>query len=419
MEDLKSRGRSKIDWASRHMPLLERLRDELKSEQPLAGHRVAMSIHLEAKTACLAILLRDAGAEVWVTGSNPLSTQDDVAAALAEHEGVVVHARHGVSETEYTEHLRQVLAPKPDLILDDGGDLVQLLHEMNESDMGEVLGGCEETTTGVARLAQRARQGALRFPMFAVNDARMKHLFDNRYGTGQSTWDGIMRSTNLLVAGKQVVVAGYGWCGRGIALRARGLGARVTVTEIDPVKAVEAWMDGFLVAPMREAIREADFLVTATGVNDIVTREDLRVAKDGLVMSNAGHFNVEINLNHLAEVATQQRDARHGIVEYTLADGRRLYVLAEGRLVNLALGDGHPVEIMDISFALQALTLCHVAGGASLPADLYPVPREIDDRVARMKLEDLGTSIDQLTEAQRRYAGLADDAEPAGKEECE
>ena len=398
-------GRAKIDWAAAHMPLRRRLREEFSAEQPFRNRRIAMSIHLEAKTACLAILLRDGGAEVWVTGSNPLSTQDDVAEALAEEDGISVRARHGVTAEEYDEHLGEVLAPEPEMILDDGGDLVEMLHNMPPR---EILGGCEETTTGVARLRARARSGTLRFPMFAVNDARMKYLFDNRYGTGQSTWDGILRSTNLLVAGQEVLVAGYGWCGRGIALRARGLGARVTVAEVDPIRAVEAWMDGFAVAPLREAIRSADFVVSATGCSDVVTREAFEAAKDGVVLANAGHFNVEVNLADLTALARSTRSVREGIVEYTLTDGRRLYVLGEGRLVNLALGDGHPIEIMDISFAVQALTLLHLVRGARRPPGLYSVPPEIDERVARMKLETLGAAIDTLSAAQRTYLGLED-----------
>jgi adenosylhomocysteinase len=397
------RGRVKIDWAADHMPLLAKLRADFLRERPFDGHRIAMSIHLEAKTACLAILLRDAGAEVWVTGSNPLSTQDDVAAALAEERDVSVRARHGVSIDEYTRHLREVLASDPDLILDDGGDLVERLHEDGFSG---VLGGCEETTTGVARLRARDRRGELRFPMFAVNDARMKYLFDNRYGTGQSVWDAITRSTNLLVAGKCVLIAGYGWCGRGIALRARGLGARVTVAEVDPVRAIEAWMDGFAVAPLREAIRDADFLITATGCADVVTRNALAGAKDGILLANAGHFDVEINVDHLKEMARGHRTVRPGIVEFELDDGRKLLLMGEGRLVNLALGDGHPVEIMDISFAVQALTLRHLAQRGPFAAGLYPVPAEIDETVARMKLAALGTSIDGLSDSQRIYLGL-------------
>jgi adenosylhomocysteinase len=382
------------------MPLLGELRREFAVEQPFRGRRIAMSIHLEAKTACLAILLRDGGGRVAVTGSNPLSTQDDVALALAEEDGISVHARRGVSPEEYTDHLRQTLAVRPDLVLDDGGDLVEVLHE--DSARG-IHGGCEETTTGVARLRRRASRGELAFPMFAVNDARMKCLFDNRHGTGQSVWDAILRSTNLLVAGKNVVVAGYGWCGRGIALRARGLGGRVTVTEVDPVKALEAAMDGFSVAPMRQAIGEADFVVTATGCVGVVSADDLAVAKDGVLLSNAGHFNVEINLDDLRRLTRASRRVRDGIDEHTLHDGRRLYVLGEGRLVNLVLGDGHPVEIMDISFALQALTLRHIASSPALSPGVYAVPDEVDRDVARRRLAAVETSIDEWTEAQRAY----------------
>jgi len=400
-------GREKIDWASAHTPLLNHIRSQFLDERPFAGHRIAMSIHLEAKTACLAILLRDGGAEVWVTGSNPLSTQDDVASALAEQENVSVHARHGVSAEQYTNHLREVLEPKPDLILDDGGDLVHLLHTEFTYDL---LGGCEETTTGVARLRTRAARGELHFPMFAVNDAKLKSLFDNRYGTGQSTWDGILRSTNVLAAGKDVLVAGYGWCGRGIARRAQGLGARVTVAEVDPVRALEAWMDGFAVAPIAEAIGSADILVTATGCEDVVTEEVLRRAKDGCILANAGHFNVEISLPALVRMAEAQRQVRHGVVEYRFADGRRVYLLGEGRLVNLALGDGHPIEIMDMSFAVQALTLQHLIDAGPFEAGVHSVPDAIDRRIARLKLESLGVTIDTLSSHQRAYLGVSGDS---------
>ena len=396
-------GRAKINWAASRMDLLNRLREGLFQDQPFAGHRIGMSIHLEAKTACLAILLRDGGAKVFVTGSNPLSTQDDVAFALGKEENISVYARRGVSQAEYFDHLREVLAKRPDLILDDGGDLVKLLHEEVE---GEILGGCEETTTGVHRLRILDRKKLLRFPMFAVNDAKMKYLFDNRYGTGQSVWDGILRSTNLLVAGKTVLVAGYGWCGRGIALRARGLGARVTVSEVDPVRAVEAVMDGFAVAPLVEAIREADFLITATGCRDVVTEKALVNAKDGLLLANAGHFDVEINKMALGRLAVSHQEVRNGIMAHTLSDGRRLYLMGEGRLVNLVLGDGHPVEIMDISFALQALMLRHIVECSPLAPHLYPVPAHIDQQVASMKLDCLGIRIDTLTESQRDYLGL-------------
>ena len=400
---LVEHGKKKIDWAAAHMPLLGRLHSTFEEKSPLHGHRIGMSIHLEAKTACLALLLRTGGAQVAVTGSNPLSTQDDVAAALAA-EGIEVHAKHGASEAEYFADLRSVLATEPDLILDDGGDLVKLLHG---EEMGlKIRGGCEETTTGVHRLRILEQEGKLRFPMYAVNDAKMKYLFDNRYGTGQSVWDGIMRSTNLLIAGKNVLVAGYGWCGRGIAMRARGLGARVLVTEVDPIRAVEALMDGFSVGAMEQMIERADFLITATGCRDVVIKEALAKAKDGLVMANAGHFDVEINKLALAALATRQEDVRDGIRQFTFADGRKVYLLGDGRLVNLVLGDGHPVEIMDISFALQALTLQHIVESDQLSPAVYSVPGEIDRKVAEMKLASLGVRIDSLTPDQSAYLGL-------------
>ena len=402
--DSIERGRRKIGWAGSHMELLASLREEFMSSRPLSGRRVGMSIHLEAKTACLAMLLRDAGAQVYITGSNPLSTQDDVASALAQEPDIVVYARRGVSEKEYFAHLRQVLSNGPDLILDDGGDLVSLLHEQAQSG---VMAGCEETTTGVNRLRVLAREGRLRFPMFAVNDAQMKSLFDNRYGTGQSVWDAIMRSTNLLVAGKRALVAGYGWCGRGVAMRASGLGAKVTVAEVDPVRAVEALMDGFSVAPLSEAIGSADFLITTTGCSKVVTSDALQNAKDGILLANAGHFDVEIDKDALGSIAMSKRRVREGIEEFVLEDGRCLYLLGEGRLVNLVVGDGHPVEIMDISFALQALTLEYAVANAPLAPDLHAVPEEIDRRVAQMKLESVGVQIDQLTAEQQSYLGLS------------
>ncbi len=400
------RGRAKIDWASAHMPLLNRIRSSFVDDLPFSGKRISMSIHLEAKTACLAILLRDGGADVWVTGSNPLSTQDDIAAALAEEDRITVNAKHGASAAEYTEDLRRTLTCQPHLILDDGGDLVALLHEDPQE---SVIGGCEETTTGVGRLRMMAKEERLLFPMFAVNDAKMKSLFDNRYGTGQSVWDGIFRSTNLLIAGKSVIVVGYGWCGRGIALRASGLGARVTVCDVNPISALEAWMEGFSVAPIAEAIRTADLVITATGCADAVPEQALKNAKDGLVLANAGHFNVEIRPDALASLAQSHKTVRDGVEQYELPDGRRLHLLGEGRLVNLALGDGHPVEIMDLSFAIQALTLRHLLDESPLEPAVYAVPSEIDEHVARLKLETLGVHIDSLTQAQKMYLGLDGD----------
>ena len=405
MSEPLERGREKIAWARAHMPLLARIEGDFARERPFSGVRIALSIHLEAKTARLALLLAAGGAELAVTGSNPLSTQDDVVEALRA-EGLAVTGRRGAGPEEYREDLVRTLSIRPHLVLDDGGDLTALLHGECRDLGDEVIGICEETTTGVIRLRELAGEGKLRFPAIAVNDARMKHLFDNRYGTGQSTWDAIMRTTNLLVAGKTVVVAGYGWCGRGIALRARGLGARVVVAEVDPVRAAEALMDGFHVAPLREAIGGADFLITATGCRDVVTWEDLLSAKDGIVLANAGHFDVEIDVKALRERA-RGRSVRENVEEFTLPNGKRVYLLAQGRLVNLAAGDGHPVEIMDISFALQALSLRWLLEeGRGLAPGVYPVPREIDEGVARMFLAARGVRIDSLTPDQRRYLGL-------------
>ncbi|MDI3279906.1 MAG: adenosylhomocysteinase [Bacillota bacterium] len=400
---LAPEGRQRILWARRHMPVLNRIREEFTASLPLRGRKIAISVHLEAKTACLALTLRDAGAEVAVTGSNPLSTQDPVAAALVE-EGLRVYAWHGATEEEYRRHLNLTLDFGPDLVIDDGGDLVHLLHTARQDLLPGVRGGTEETTTGVLRLRAREREGALRFPMVAVNDAYSKYLFDNRYGTGQSTWDGIMRTTNLLVAGKVVVVAGYGWCGRGIAARAAGLGARVVVCEVDPIRALEAAMDGYQVLPMREAARVGDIFVTATGCRDVVRGEHFDLMKDGAVLANAGHFNVEINLPELAARAVERRPARQNVEEFVLSDGRRLYLLGEGRLVNLACGDGHPIEIMDLSFALQALAIQYVDQHAGeLAPGVHRVPAELDRRVAELKLASLGVEIDRLSEEQQEY----------------
>ncbi|MFQ6090201.1 MAG: adenosylhomocysteinase, partial [Candidatus Bipolaricaulia bacterium] len=346
-------------------------------------------------------VLQAGGAEVAVTGSNPLSTQDDVAAALAET-GIAVFAWHGATPEEYRQHLNSVLDTEPQLIIDDGGDLVKLLHTSRKE--LKPLGGCEETTTGVQRLRALERGKKLRFPMFAVNDAKMKHMFDNRYGTGQSTWDGIMRATNLSVAGKTAVVVGYGWCGRGIAMRGRGLGANVIVTEVDPIKGVEAAMDGFRVMPLRRAAEQGDIFITATGCIDAIDEVALRNMKDGVILANAGHFDVEISLPALNGLAVSRREVRPNVEEFSLPDGRRLYLLAQGRLVNLAAADGHPVEIMDLSFAVQALTAEHILRHRKeLQPRLYPVPEEIDRLVAEMALCTLGLEIDSLSEAQGRY----------------
>jgi len=394
-------GERKIAWAGAHMPLLNRIRERFERERPFSGIRIGVSIHLEAKTAYLAQVLQAGGGEVAVTGSNPLSTQDDVAAALAAA-GIKVFARHGMTMEEYERHLNLVLDTKPELIIDDGGDLVRLLHSTRKEITP--LGGCEETTTGVQRLRALEKEKRLRFPMFAVNDAKMKHLFDNRYGTGQSVWDGIIRTTNLSVAGKRVVVAGYGWCGKGIALRARGLGAEVIITEVEPFRALEAAMEGFRVMPMKQAAKEGDIFITATGCIDVIGKESLRLMKDGAILANAGHFDVEISLPALEELAVSRREVRPNVEEFELTDGRRIYLLARGRLVNLAAADGHPVEIMDLSFALQALTAEYLLKHhKELEPHLYPVPEEVDRKVAEMALEAMGLEIDSLSEAQRRY----------------
>ena len=401
--NLAPQGRLKMDWAWDHMPVLSRLKERLSVEKPLAGKKVAISLHLEAKTACLAELIRDAGAEVAITGSNPLSTQDDIAASLAAS-GVTVFAKYNPSPEEYKSHLIKTLETKPDLIIDDGGDLISILHSERPDLMENVVGGCEETTTGILRLRSLEKEGALKFPMVAVNDAYSKFLFDNRYGTGQSVWDGINRTTNLVVAGKTVVVVGYGWCGRGVAMRAKGLGAKVIVTEVDAIKATEAFMDGFEVMPIKEAAKHGDFFITTTGNKGVITAEHYQVMKNGAIMANAGHFNVEIDVDQLEAAAVKQRVVRKDITEYVMADGRKLYLLAEGRLVNLAAGDGHPAEIMDMTFALQALSLLYVyENHAKLGAKVLDVPYQIDEQVARYFLESNGVNIDRLTEEQEKY----------------
>ena len=403
-------GEQKIAWVKGNMPLLRGIEAEFAEKKPLLGKRIALSIHLEAKTAYLCRVLAAGGAEMFITGSNPLSTQDDIAAALV-HGGLNVYAWHGTTPEEYEAHTRRVIEAKPHFIIDDGGDLVTLIHNEYPELLENVIGGCEETTTGILRLHAMEKAGALRFPMIAVNDADCKHLFDNRYGTGQSVWDGINRTTNLIVAGKNVVVAGYGWCGKGVAMRAKGLGAKVYVTEVDPVKALEAFMDGFTVLPMDEAAALGDFFVTVTGCCDVITARHFEKMKDGAILCNAGHFNVEVDVATLAAMAVEQKTRRKNIVGYRLPDGRRINVLAEGRLVNLAAGDGHPAEIMDMSFAIQAMGALYLVQnnrGKTMPAGVIPVPREIDRDVAMRKLRFSGLSIDTLTEKQRDYLGCYD-----------
>lgn len=401
---LAPKGQKKIEWARRNMGILSKVRKRFSREKPFRGKKLALCIHLESKTACLARTLRVGGAELAVSSSNPLSTQDDVAAALAETEGIKVFAKRGLTQEEYNDCLLQVLEIQPDIVIDDGGDLTKLLHGEKSELAGKVIGGCEETTTGVNRLKALNRKGKLKFPMFNVNDAKMKHFFDNRYGTGQSTWEGIMRATNLSIAGKTVAVAGYGWCGRGIALRAKGLGADVIVTEVDPVKAVEAKMDGFGVMKMAEAVEEADIIVSSTGCKGVVTEKMFGEMKDGAIMANAGHFDVEIDKERLEKISQGSKELRKDVKEYKLENGKKLYLLADGRLVNLVAGDGHPVEIMDTSFALQSLTAEYILKNREkLEPKLYPVPEEIDRKVAEMKLEAMGVEIDKLTPEQKEY----------------
>jgi len=405
LSDLSERGERRIEWARDHMPVLASIREEVRRSKALKGLRIGIALHTEAKTAVLALALRDAGATVRLASCNPLTTDDSVAAALAEVHGLEVYARKWQSTEEYYDNLHKVLDLKPDLVIDDGADLAFLLHTKRRDLLERVRGGNEETTTGVMRLRAMEREGKLRFPMIDVNDAKMKHLFDNRYGTGQSVFDGIMTATNLLVAGKVFVVAGYGWCGRGIATRARGMGARVIVTEVDPVKALEASMDGFEVLPMARAARIADFIVSATGVKDVVTTKHLASLKDGVVLANAGHFDNEIARAEIERHAKGKRRVREFVDEYTLPGGKRAHLLAEGRLVNLAAGQGHPVEIMDLSFALQAASIAHLATHAGrLKPRVHPVPQAIDDKIAKLKLRALGLRIDRLSKAQRTYA---------------
>lgn len=396
-------GDQKIEWVKRNCDLLRTLESEFEKTKPFAGKKVALSVHLEAKTAYLCKVLKAGGAEMYVTGSNPLSTQDDVAAALVKA-GLEVHAWYDATDEEYNHHIRQILKVGPNIIIDDGGDLVNMMHTEFTDLIPQVIGGCEETTTGIIRLETMNRAGKLQFPMVRVNNAQCKHFFDNRYGTGQSVWDGINRTTNLIVAGKIVVVAGYGWCGKGTAMRAKGLGARVIVTEIDPVKAIEAVMDGFDVMPMKEAAKYGDFFVTVTGCDKVIDEEDFMEMKDGAILCNAGHFDCEIDMARLREIAVSSKEMRKNIIGYELSNGHTLCVLGEGRLVNLACGDGHPAEIMDMSFAIQALSAKYlVEKGSTLTEKLIDVPEEVDRDVAVRKLNFLGKQIDVLTPEQEKY----------------
>ena len=401
--ELKDSGLRKIDWVRSNMPLLRSIEERFIKERPFAGTKVTLSVHLEAKTAYLVTVLAAGGADIRATGSNPLSTQDDVAAALVS-KGIETFAFYNATPEEYATHIEAALDHGPNIIIDDGGDLVHMVHTKRTDLLPNVYGGCEETTTGIVRLKAMAKAGELKFPMIAVNNAQCKYLFDNRYGTGQSVWDGINRTTNLIVAGKTVVVAGYGWCGKGVAMRAKGFGAKVVVTEVDPIKAIEAYMDGFEVMPMAKAAEIGDFFVTVTGCRDVISAEHFALMKDGAIMCNAGHVDVEVAVAELEKIAVKKELRRNNIMGYTLKNGRTVNVIAEGRLVNLAAGDGHPAEIMDLSFALQALSAEYVLKHKDeLKPGVIGVPAEIDVAVANAKLKALGIEYDRLTDAQKAY----------------
>jgi adenosylhomocysteinase len=401
---LADKGRFHMQWAAREMPVLDLLEQRFAKERPLAGIRISACLHVTSETANLMRVLQAGGADVVLTASNPLSTQDDIAATLVAHYEMPVYAIKGEDSATYYAHIRAALDHKPHITMDDGADLVSTLHKERRELLDGILGGTEETTTGVIRLRAMARDGELMFPIVAVNDAMTKHLFDNRYGTGQSTLDGIIRATNVLIAGKTVVVAGYGWCSRGIALRAKGLGANVIVTEVDPLKALEAVMDGYRVMPMAEAAPQGDIFVTSTGDINVIDKHHVEVMKSGAIMANSGHFNVEINIPELEKIAVEVRRVREFLDEYILADGRRLYLAGEGRLVNLAAAEGHPSAVMDMSFANQSLAVEYmVKNHASLQRIVYSVPEEIDQQIARLKLAAMGVKIDILTPEQEAY----------------
>lgn len=400
-------GHDKIAWVKNFMPVLRSIDEEYSKIKPFAGKKVVITMHLEAKTAYLALVFKNAGAEVIATGSNPLSTQDDVVAALVE-DGVTVYSWYNCTNEEYDMFIDKALDCNPDMIIDDGGDLVARIHNERPELIDRIIGGSEETTTGVIRLKALAEQGKLKFPMIAANDAYCKYLFDNRYGTGQSTWDGIMRTTNLVIAGKTVVIAGYGWCGKGGAMRAKGLGANVVITEVDPIKAIEAVFDGFRVMPMEEAAKIGDIFLTLTGCDNVINEKHFALMKDGAMMANSGHFDVEINKVDLLKNSVSHRPVRKNIEEYVQKDGRKLYLLAEGRLVNLAAGDGHPAEIMDLSFGVQFFSALHILNHhQEMENKVYLMPEEINTKIAQIKLKALGVELDELTEEQKAYLAKA------------
>ena len=401
---LAERGLLKIEWAGSEMPVLALIRERFRKERPLEGLGLAACLHVTSETANLAITLRDGGARLALCASNPLSTQDDVAAALAGQHGIPTYAIKGEDERTYYRHIDAALANRPNMTMDDGADLLTVLHTQKSELLTDVIGGTEETTTGVIRLKSMARDGALKYPVVAVNEAMTKHFFDNRYGTGQSTIDGVIRATNILLASKTLVVVGYGWCGRGVASRARGMGAHVVVTEVDPVRALEALMDGYQVMPMAEAVARADIVITVTGNLNVIDRQHVERMKDGAILANSGHFNDEINIPAIEEQARGKRRVRDFVDEYRLPDGRRIYLLAEGRLINLAAAEGHPAAVMDMSFANQALAAEYLAKNAKqLENQVYVVPEEIDREIARLKLVAMGVQIDTLTGEQEKY----------------
>jgi adenosylhomocysteinase len=401
---LAEQGALRIEWAENEMPVLRLIRQRFEQQKPLRGIRIAACLHVTTETANLMRTLQAGGAEIALCASNPLSTQDDVAAALVKYDGIAVYAIKGEDKETYYRHIHQVLDTNPQLTMDDGCDLVSTLHTERREQLDGVIGGTEETTTGVIRLRAMAKEGVLRYPIIAVNDAYTKHLFDNRYGTGQSTIDAILRATNLLLAGRKFVVIGYGWCGRGVATRARGMGAHVIICEVDPLKALEALMDGFEVMPLSQAATVGDIFVTVTGNLHVLREEHFRAMKSGAIVANSGHFNVEIDIPALERMARAKRTIRPFVEEYTLPDGRRLYLLGEGRLVNLAAAEGHPAAVMDMSFANQALSVEYIVNHqGKLPCEVFPVPREIDAQVAQLKLQALGVQIDTLTPEQQAY----------------
>jgi adenosylhomocysteinase len=407
---LATEGIRRIEWADRQMPVLAAIRDRFEREQPLNGYRIAACLHVTTETANLARTLKAGGADVVLCASNPLSTQDDVAAALVEEFDISVFAIKGEDNDTYYSHIEAAVDHKPHLTMDDGADVIGVLHSARREQLGDIIAGTEETTTGVIRLKALEADGKLGFPIIAVNEAKTKHLFDNRYGTGQSTVDGIIRATNVLLAGKRFVISGYGWVGRGVAMRARGMGAHVIVTEVDPMPALEATMDGYEVLPMEKAAEIGDIFCTATGDKNVIARQHMARMKDGAILANTGHFNVEIEISALRDIAVDTRHAREFVEEFTLEDGRRIYLIADGRLVNLSAAEGHPALVMDMSFANQALAAEYaIANASTLERKVYPVPTEIDEEIARLKLATMGVEIDQLTEEQAKYLASWDE----------